>query len=167
MAKDEQITIAPPPSVAEDIRQQVAQRQWERKQRRITDVSTGLTAAGAAGLGALLAGKTKAAGKVLPKALHHKLQSGKADDVRNAVALASMVAGVASGVHWSKKLKEDSEKPVIVKADNLARVIPVDLEKGIRVSGLARIPGGGYAFRNATSVRPRRFGVIRARRFRF
>ena len=107
-----------------------AEAQWARKQAHLTDLSTGLTAAGATALGLGLAGKTKAAGKVLPKRLHRDLQSSKGDDVRNSVALASMVAGTASGVNWSKKLRRDAdpEKAAMKdqeKALNLAKAMDV------------------------------------------
>lgn len=135
-------------------------RSWALKQRHITDASTALTAAGAVGLGAMLAGKTKSAKKVLPKGVHRKLQSGKADDLRNTIALASMVGGVASGAHWSKKLKRDAEKPVTPQeaAANLATASKADIEKAIVAAGVGRSPTGKLFMRNATIRRPRNPG---------
>jgi hypothetical protein len=110
---------------------------WAKKQVHLTDLSTGLTGAGAAALGLGIAGKSKAAGKVLPKKLHRYLQSGKGDDVRNSVALASMVAGTASGVNWSKKLRRDADpnKAVVSeqeKALNLAKAwVPSTTVRGV------------------------------------
>jgi hypothetical protein len=140
---------------------------WAKHQRRLTDASTALTAAGAVGLGAMLAGKTRAAKAVLPKKLHAKLQSGKADDLRNSVALASMIGGVASGAHWSKKLKRDADPAQ--RAANLATASKADIEKALglrprsplfpssvvnRASGKAFMRRGGY--RRTPLPRPRR-----------
>jgi hypothetical protein len=140
---------------------------WAKHQRRLTDVSTALTAAGATGLGVMLAGKTRAAKRFLPKPTYKKLQSGKADDLRNTIALASMVGGVASGAHWSKKLKRDATPEQ--QAANLATASKADIEKALglkprsplfpssivnRANGQAFMRRGGY--RRTPLPRPRR-----------
>jgi hypothetical protein len=113
----------------------------------------------------MLASKTKIAGKVLPKKLHQAARSGKADDVRNSVALASMAAGVASGVNWSKKLKRDSdpEKAKMTaksKAENLAKAMRGDFDKGMVSSSVVRTPSGAKTLRRATHA-TRRAKMIR------
>jgi hypothetical protein len=122
----------------------VDQKDWSEKQRRITDATTGITALGAGALGAAIAGKTKTAGKVLPKKVHRALRSGKADDVRNSIALASMLGGVYSGINWSKKLRSDAQSPpegtpaaqreAMRRAVNYAAAM--DIEKGIVPSSI-------------------------------
>lgn len=149
-----------PPKSQQDI-------DWAKHQRRLTDVSTGLTAAGATGLGVMLAGKTRAAKRFLPKRTYKKLQSGKADDLRNTIALASMIGGVASGAHWSKKLKRDADP--VQQANNLAKAMAEDIEKALglrprsplfpssvvnRANGQAFMRRGGY--RRTPLPRPRR-----------
>lgn len=127
--------------------------QWARKQVHLTDVSTGLTGLGAAALGLGIAGKTKAAGKVLPKKLHRKLQSHRSDDIRNSIALASMVAGTASGVNWSKKLRRDADpekKMTQEQALNLAKAMNVELEKAWVPSTTVRLGQGALATRRAS-----------------
>ena len=131
-------------------------QKWANSQRHLTNVSTGLTAAGAAALGAMLGGKTKAGKKILPKALHKKLKTGKADDVRNSIALASMVGGVASGAHWSKKLKSDAKKPpeqpkvIVVPQDaavNYAKAMHI--EKGVVTATVRNgVRGAQYSVRS-------------------
>jgi len=126
---------------------------WAKKQVHLTDLSTGLTGAGAAALGLGIAGKSKAAGKVLPKRLHRYLQSGKGDDVRNSVALASMVAGTASGVNWSKKLRRDADPERAMtqeKALNLAKAMNTDLEKAWVPSTTVRAARGALSTRRAS-----------------
>lgn len=133
--------------------EELDEQAWARKQKRISNTSTALTAAGATALGTMLAGKTKAAKKVLGPKIHRKLQSGKADDLRNTVALASMVSGVASGVNWSKKLAADAKKASaaasggdgVEKAANYAAAM--DISKGI-------VPSGARA--TLRGLRPRR-----------
>lgn len=127
--------------------------QWAKKQVHLTDLSTALTGAGAAALGLGIAGKSKAAGKVLPKRLHTYLKSGKGDDVRNSVALASMVAGTASGVNWSKKLRRDADpekKMAEEKALNLAKAMSADLEKAWVPSTTVRAARGALSTRRAS-----------------
>ena len=135
---------------------------WAKHQRRLTDVSTAMTAAGATGLGAMLAGKTKLARKVMPAKLHAKLQSGKADDVRNSIALASMIGGVASGAHWSKKLKRDAQASVPTpqqQAENLAKAM-MGSPGGLTRSSVVRSIRGPVirraSYRRAPMPRPRR-----------
>lgn len=146
--------------------QGVDDRHWSLNQKRITDTTTALTAAGALGLGGMLAGKTKAAKKVLPKKVHEALRSGNADDVRNTIALASMVGGVASGIHWSKKLKSDAQNAEPVQ-NRLAKAAAVaehmEIGKGIVASGYARTirgvrPRRAY-YRRASLPRPLRGGL--------
>lgn len=139
---------------------------WAKKQVHLTDLSTGLTGLGAAALGLGIAGKTKAAGRVLPKKLHHKLQSSKSDDIRNSIALASMVAGTASGVNWSKKLRRDADPAKAQEnALNLAKAMNADLEKGWMGPAMVRAPGGALRMRRASfrgpakkMLRPKRLG---------
>ena len=106
-----------------------------------------MTAVGATALGGMLAGKTKLAGKVLPHKLHLALKTGKADDARNTVALASMLTGVASGVNWSKKLRRDADPEAAAaaqtKAANLAKAMSGDVTKGIIPSAVARTASTG------------------------
>jgi hypothetical protein len=126
--------------------QPVDEKEWAKKQEHINNVSTAATAIGATALGTMLAGKTKAGKKILGVKLHHKLQSGRADDLRNSIALASMISGVASGVNWQKKLRADAEKPPLTprqKAANIAaasqpQIEKALLEKGIRSSTVVR-----------------------------
>lgn len=149
---------------------------WAKRQRTINNLATAATGTGAAALGVALAGKSKAAGKVLPKRLHRALQSDKADDVRNTVALASMLGGTASGIHWTKRLSQDATDPQ-VRASNVSRAVKREvkqavesekakLAKGMRQAAVVRTIGqegfkvhsrrGGYA-------RPPVRGRIRAR----
>ena len=95
------MTTTPPEKSEEE-------RSWARHQRNLTMATTGLTAAGAAAMGGMLAGKTKVGRKVLPAAIHSRLTSARADDVRNSIAMASMLGGVASGASWYKRLNQDS-----------------------------------------------------------
>ena len=118
-------------------------QKWANRQRHLTDATTGLTAAGATALGVMLAGKTKAGKKVLPKKLYQKLNTERADDLRNTVALASMIGGVASGAHWSKKLKSDAERPAAPavpvpqdKALNMAKAMGTDIDKALVAGGI-------------------------------
>jgi len=136
------------------------EKQWAKKQVRINDVTTGLTAAGATALGAALAGKTKLGKKVLSPKMYERMKSGKADDIRNTIALASMAGGAASGVHWAKKLRSDAEKPPLTprqKAANVAAASKPEiekalLEKGISTSTVVR----GWSSRGLPVVRVRR-----------
>ena len=118
-------------------------RDWADKQRKITDATTALTAAGALTLGASLAAKRKIAGRILPPKWHERMRSSDADDIRNTIALAGMTGGVVSGVHWSKKLREDAmtehqrQQAALKNAGNYARATKDDLAKGIVASGIS------------------------------
>lgn len=153
-----------------------AEKRWAAAQRRINNSSTALTAVGAGALGATLAGKTKLAGKVLPKRAHKALNTARADDIRNTIALASMTSGVLSGIHWSGKLKRDADpeaakRDAAAKAKNLAKAMSGDIAEdiakrlgvpgGIRRATRVRLPRGGMAMRRssysrAPMPRPRR-----------
>ena len=116
------------------------EKQWAKKQVRINDVTTGLTAAGATALGAALAGKTKLGKKVLSQKMYDRMRSSQADDIRNTIALASMAGGAASGVHWAKKLRSDAEKPPLTprqKAANIAAASKPDIEKALLEKGIS------------------------------
>lgn len=127
--------------------------QWAKKQVHLTDLSTALTGMGAGALGLGIAGKSKAAGKVLPKRLHTYLKSGKGDDVRNSVALASMVAGTASGVNWSKKLRRDADPE---KAAAESKEKAANLAKAWASSTVVRGARGALSTRRATFRGPAR-----------
>jgi hypothetical protein len=137
-----------------------ADAQWARKQAHLTDASTVLTGLGAGALGLGLAGKTKAAGKVMPKRLHRALQSSKSDDVRNSVALASMVAGTMSGINWSKKLKRDAD-PVKAAAQDRA----LNLAKAWNPSTTVRGTAGALSTRRASFRGPAK-KLVRPKRLR-
>lgn len=139
-------------------------REWSNRQRRYTDIQTGLTAAGATALAASLAAKRKIAGKVLPARLHERMKSSNADDIRNTIALTGMTSGVVSGIHWSKKLREDAKPPeerereALKNAKNYALATKDDVVKGMVSSGVAFTRRG---------LRPRRAFYRRPPRRRF
>lgn len=142
------------------------EKDWTKEQERLTRASGNLTAAGAVALGGLMAGKTKAARKVIPKKLHKKLSSEKADDVRNSIALASMVTGALSARKWANKMRDDvavtNAVESIDQANNLAKAIGDDVFKGIIPSAIVRYPSGisrtrAASFRRGSKMlRPRR-----------
>lgn len=128
---------------------------WSKQQRRLTEATTAATATGATALGLMLAGKTKVGGRVLPKKVRDKLRTERADDVRNTIALAGMVGGVASGANWARKLKRDTDpsRPVVTpeqKAANLAAAMKTDLSKGWSRSTTVRRPMGAISRRRAS-----------------
>ncbi len=105
-------------------------KRWADRQKRINDLTTAATATGAAALGGALAGKTKVAGKVLPRKVHAALRTDKADDVRNTIALASMVGGTVSGLNWRTRLSSDAMDPQ-VRASNVSRAVKREVTRAV------------------------------------
>jgi hypothetical protein len=147
-------------------------RDWTQQQERLTRLSGNLTTAGAVTLGALMAGKTKAGRKVLPKKIHRKLNTDAADDTRNAIALASMVAGAASARKWANKMRDDVAVSDALndmdRAHNYAKAMEDDIFKAIIPSAVVRYRSGLRRTRTATfrrSYLPRPPSRFRRRRY--
>lgn len=147
-----------------------ADEEWTRKQEKLTRLSSHLTAAGATGLGVMLAAKTKMGKKVLPKKITQAANSGKGDDIRNTVALASMITGAASGRKWAKKMDTDVKVSHAVREGkvtpeqvaNMATAKKEELAKALIPSGVVRYPSGIARTRVASFRRGSR--MLRPRR---
>lgn len=146
-----------------------SEEDWTRKQERLTRLSSALTGVGAASLGTMLAAKTKAGKKILPKKVHRKLNTARADDVRNTIALASLATGAVSSHKWANKMKRDVQ---VAEAVNSGQVTPEMVKevadahhsgvaKALIPSSIVRYPSGisrmrGASYRRRLMPRPRR-----------
>ena len=131
--------------------------EWSRQQEKLTRASAALSGAGAVTLAGLLAGKTKAARKVLPKKAHRVIAGSTGDDIRSGVALASMLTGTASGVHWANKLREDADATEAVKSARADRARNLAAAMSTRSDyELGKSMQSSTVMRTLRGLRPRR-----------